>query len=55
MKVRIKEWVDNGERYSQRLCLRMYYFDLQERKNIDGKVEKVLRELDFGVTVNAVD
>ena len=50
--------VDNGEKYSRRLCLRMYNIDLapaETKESCIEKVEKVLTELDCGVSIDSVD
>lgn len=54
----LEERVDNGEQYSRRMCLRMYNIDLPPpgtKEDCMKKVKKVLRELDCGVTIDAVD
>eukprot|EP00112_Aurelia_sp_Birch-Aquarium-sp1_P010015 Seg2160.7 transcript_id=Seg2160.7/GoldUCD/mRNA.D3Y31 product="hypothetical protein" protein_id=Seg2160.7/GoldUCD/D3Y31 len=54
----LEEKVDNGEQYSRRLCLRMYNIDLApagKKEDCMKKVKQVLRELDCGVKIDAVD
>ena len=54
----LEERVYNGEQYSRRLCLRMYNIDLPPpgtKEDCMKKVKKVLRELDCGVKIDAVD
>ena len=50
--------MDDGKQYSHRLCLRMYNIDLAPpgtKEDCMKKVKQVLRELDCGVKIDAVD
>ena len=54
----LEERVDNGEQYSRRLCLRMYNIDLAPtgtKEDCMKKVEEVLKKLNCGVDIDAVD